>query len=195
MVSLFFAGDASQTKYQLFHVHSSRNQRSSIRCKLSVSLWDPIFLHENDLGVSMQQGSSVPVALSITRCFSSLYVRLSLYMAVSQDPCEDLYLTRPPHDALHKPISPSKIVLAGDSAGGGLCVSVLTVLRDLGIAMPAGAVLISPCVDLTHSFPSVLQNTETVSTFYYGIYVHIWKTIGHHPSSWISCQAIHIVAH
>lgn len=29
--------------------------------------------------------------------------------------------------------------------------------------MPAGAVLISPWVDMTHSFPSVMKNTTTVS--------------------------------
>ena len=50
---------------------------------------------------------------------------------------------------------PETIVLAGDSAGGGMLVSLLVILRDQGIPMPAGAVLISPWVDLTHSFPSV----------------------------------------
>jgi acetyl esterase/lipase len=33
--------------------------------------------------------------------------------------------------------------------------SVLVTLRDQGIPLPAGAILISPWVDLTHSFPSV----------------------------------------
>ncbi|KAL9604647.1 MAG: hypothetical protein Q9219_000367 [cf. Caloplaca sp. 3 TL-2023] len=55
-------------------------------------------------------------------------------------------LTR--HDA-------SSIVLAGDSAGGGMILSVLVILRDQGFSLPAGAILISPWVDLTHSFPSV----------------------------------------
>ncbi|KAJ7240331.1 Alpha/Beta hydrolase protein [Mycena haematopus] len=71
-----------------------------------------------------------------------------------------LYLIRPPPNALHKAIPSSKIVLAGDSAGGGLCLSTLAILRDMGLPMPAGAVLISPWVDLTHSFPSVMENTE-----------------------------------
>ena len=52
-------------------------------------------------------------------------------------------------------VSPSAIVLAGDSAGAGMVVSLLVTLRDQGVPMPAGAVLISPWVDLTHSFPSV----------------------------------------
>lgn len=50
---------------------------------------------------------------------------------------------------------PSQIVLAGDSAGAGMVVSVLCVLRDQGFPLPAGGILISPWVDLTHSFPSV----------------------------------------
>ena len=33
--------------------------------------------------------------------------------------------------------------------------SILVILRDRGIPLPAGAILISPWVDLTHSFPSV----------------------------------------
>ena len=50
---------------------------------------------------------------------------------------------------------PSTIILAGDSAGGGMTLSLLCILRDRGIPMPAGAVLLSPWVDLTHSFPSL----------------------------------------
>jgi len=50
---------------------------------------------------------------------------------------------------------PKEIVLAGDSAGGGMVMAALCVLRDQGIPLPAGAILISPWVDLTHSFPSV----------------------------------------
>lgn len=50
---------------------------------------------------------------------------------------------------------PSTIVLAGDSAGGGMVLSMLVTLRDQGVPLPAGAILISPWVDLTHSFPSL----------------------------------------
>ncbi|KAK4057569.1 hypothetical protein OIO90_001214 [Microbotryomycetes sp. JL221] len=72
-----------------------------------------------------------------------------------------LYLIRPPPGVKHKPIDPSKLVVAGDSAGGGLTLALMTMLRDSGLPMPAGMVLISPWVDLTHSFPSILQNTAT----------------------------------
>lgn len=50
---------------------------------------------------------------------------------------------------------PNTIILAGDSAGGGMVLSLLVILRDRNLPLPAGAVLISPWVDLTHSFPSV----------------------------------------
>lgn len=50
---------------------------------------------------------------------------------------------------------PATIILAGDSAGAGMCLTMLVVMRDQGIPLPAGAVLLSPWVDLTHSFPSL----------------------------------------
>ena len=55
---------------------------------------------------------------------------------------------------------PSTILLAGDSAGGGMIVSLMVTLRDQGLPLPAGAILISPWVDLTHSFPSVSGSGE-----------------------------------
>jgi acetyl esterase/lipase len=50
---------------------------------------------------------------------------------------------------------PSQILFAGDSAGGGMVLSMLVTLRDQGQPLPAGTILLSPWVDLTHSFPSV----------------------------------------
>jgi len=47
--------------------------------------------------------------------------------------------------------APSRIVVAGDSAGGGLTVATLAALRDAGVALPAAGVCISPWVDLTLS--------------------------------------------
>ncbi|KAF9446511.1 alpha/beta-hydrolase [Macrolepiota fuliginosa MF-IS2] len=72
-----------------------------------------------------------------------------------------LYLIRPPPEADHSPINPAHIVVAGDSAGGGMSLALLQVIRDAGLPMPAGGVLISPWCDLTHSFPSVHTNTDT----------------------------------
>jgi acetyl esterase/lipase len=52
-------------------------------------------------------------------------------------------------------IAPSRIVLAGDSAGGGLTMATLLWLRDAGVPMPAGGFLISPWVDLENSGASM----------------------------------------
>ncbi|KAH0588833.1 hypothetical protein H2248_004632 [Termitomyces sp. 'cryptogamus'] len=72
-----------------------------------------------------------------------------------------LYLIRPPPCAAHCPVNPAHIIIAGDSAGGGLSLALLQVLRDSGLPMPAGGVLISPWCDLTHSFSSIHTNTTT----------------------------------
>ena len=50
------------------------------------------------------------------------------------------------------------IFVAGDSAGGGLALSLLVKLRDLGRAMPDGAFLLSPWTDLSVSGASVDGN-------------------------------------
>ncbi|PGH02232.1 hypothetical protein AJ79_07681 [Helicocarpus griseus UAMH5409] len=55
---------------------------------------------------------------------------------------------------------PSEIIIAGDSAGAGMAVSILVTLRDQRIPLPSGAILISPWVDLMHSFPSVAGEGE-----------------------------------
>jgi epsilon-lactone hydrolase len=49
---------------------------------------------------------------------------------------------------------PGRVVIAGDSAGGGLTVATLLVLRDRGLPRPAAGVCISPWVDLTCTAPS-----------------------------------------
>lgn len=54
--------------------------------------------------------------------------------------------------------SDAPLFLAGDSAGGGLSLSLLVRLRDLGLMMPRGAVLLSPWTDLTVSGASVEGN-------------------------------------
>ncbi|XPP26736.1 MAG: alpha/beta hydrolase [Leucobacter sp.] len=53
-----------------------------------------------------------------------------------------------------------RIVLGGDSAGGGLAVATLARLRDEGAELPAGAFLISPWADLTLSGSTVRSKAE-----------------------------------
>ena len=50
---------------------------------------------------------------------------------------------------LDQAIAPGHIVIAGDSAGGGLTVAALLALREARVPLPAAGVCISPWVDLT----------------------------------------------
>src|SRR5216683_7767343 len=81
-------------------------------------------------------------------------------------PFADLYLIQPPVGAPHCPVNPNKIVICGDSSGGGLALALLQVIRDAGLPLPAGGVLVSPWCDLTHSFRSITTNTDTVRATY-----------------------------
>ena len=51
-------------------------------------------------------------------------------------------------------ISSERVVIGGDSAGGGRAVATLLTLRDRAVPLPAGAVLLSPFADLTLSSSS-----------------------------------------
>ena len=56
--------------------------------------------------------------------------------------------------ALHKQDPARTIVLAGDSAGGGLALALALRLRDAGHAAPGAMALLSPWTDLTLSLPT-----------------------------------------
>jgi acetyl esterase/lipase len=56
---------------------------------------------------------------------------------------------------------PEQIVLAGDSAGGGLAAALLLRLRDEGKPLPAGTILFSPYTDLEHRGESLNRNRRT----------------------------------
>lgn len=50
---------------------------------------------------------------------------------------------------------PSRVIVAGDSAGGGLSAALLVALRDAGDPPPAGAYLMSPWTDLASTGESL----------------------------------------
>lgn len=52
------------------------------------------------------------------------------------------------------------IVIAGDSAGGGLALSTIIAARDKGILLPAGIVLISPWTDLAGTGESMTTKAK-----------------------------------
>jgi monoterpene epsilon-lactone hydrolase len=65
---------------------------------------------------------------------------------------------------LDKGTQPSKIALAGDSAGGGLVVGAMLAIREAGLALPGCGWCISPWVDMEALGPSFVDRSETDPT-------------------------------
>ena len=56
---------------------------------------------------------------------------------------------------------PSRVVIAGDSAGGGLAIATMVSLRDAGMALPGCAWCVSPWVDLAMTGESMTTKAAT----------------------------------
>ena len=61
---------------------------------------------------------------------------------------------------LSQGVSPKRLVVAGDSSGGGLTLALLVAIRDAGEPMPAVAVCLSPFVDLATTGASMKTNVK-----------------------------------
>jgi acetyl esterase/lipase len=61
---------------------------------------------------------------------------------------------------LNQGYDPSKIIIAGDSAGGGLTIATLVTLRETGEPLPAGAICISPWMDLAMTGASIQNKAK-----------------------------------
>lgn len=61
-------------------------------------------------------------------------------------------------DLLDRHYRPEDITLSGESAGGGLALSMLMVLRDRGLPMPGGVIAVSALADLTFTGDSRRRN-------------------------------------
>ena len=57
-------------------------------------------------------------------------------------------------------VEPAKVVIAGDSAGGGLAVAAMVALRDAGEPLPAAGVCISPWVDMEGTGESMVTKAD-----------------------------------
>jgi acetyl esterase/lipase len=61
---------------------------------------------------------------------------------------------------LRKGIQSTNVAIAGESAGGGLCLASLAAIRDEGLPMPCAAVASSPWLDLTCTADSYVRNAR-----------------------------------
>ncbi|MBN2026113.1 MAG: alpha/beta hydrolase [Actinobacteria bacterium] len=73
---------------------------------------------------------------------------------------------------------PENIVIAGDSAGGGLTMSTLVALRDAGDPLPAAGMLLCPGTDMTLEGGSIISNArkdamlnEKIARMWAGLYI------------------------
>lgn len=66
---------------------------------------------------------------------------------------------------VERSIAAERIVVFGDSAGGGLALAMLMALRDAGDTLPACAVLFSPWTDLAATGRSLDENSERCAMF------------------------------
>ena len=55
---------------------------------------------------------------------------------------------------------PARIVIAGDSAGGGLTLALMLALRDAGLPLPAAGICLSPWTDLALTGRTLLPNSD-----------------------------------
>lgn len=61
--------------------------------------------------------------------------------------------------------STDQLLVAGDSAGGGLALAMMLTDRDAGLPLPAAAILFSPWTDMAVSGASVKQNERRCAMF------------------------------
>lgn len=66
------------------------------------------------------------------------------------------------HWLLQQKVDPRGLIVAGDSAGGGLCLALMHALQQEGAALPARLVLFSPWADLTATSASLADSRGCV---------------------------------
>ncbi|KMQ50593.1 6-hexanolactone hydrolase [Chitinispirillum alkaliphilum] len=71
---------------------------------------------------------------------------------------------------------PDNIIIAGESAGGGLCLASLLALKERNVSLPAAAVAISPWTDLTCSSDSyrTKNNVSPAPLYSWTVFSHYY---------------------
>lgn len=69
------------------------------------------------------------------------------------------------HVLLAEGVSPARVVVVGDSAGGGLALSLVLALKAQAMPLPAAVVTFSPWTDLAATGASLDENTDRCAMF------------------------------
>jgi len=64
------------------------------------------------------------------------------------------------YEALIERVDPKRVVIGGASAGGNLAAAATLMIRDRGLTLPAGTILLTPEVDLTESGDTFRTNED-----------------------------------
>lgn len=99
-----------------------------------------------------------------------LVVPTSCFLAVNYRLAPETKFPGPLHDVVSSyfrlvddlQIPPSNIIVAGDSAGGALCLALMMYLRDNEYPLPGAAILLSPWVGKSE-FASRLEKTNVIA--------------------------------
>lgn len=81
--------------------------------------------------------------------------------------CYDVY-----QSLLDSGTLPKDIIVAGDSAGGNIALSLLLRAKDNGLPMPSCGVLLSPVADMTQSGISSVENRDSDALFSLEVLLH-----------------------
>jgi acetyl esterase/lipase len=123
---------------------------------------DTVLLHLHGGGYVMgSSGSYREFAYRLSAATGSAIVVIDYRLAPEHKfpaPVEDAVSA---YKAMLGEYDPCRIVLSGDSVGGGLVVATLVALRDEGIPLPAGGVSISGNMDLASEIESFETNKNS----------------------------------
>lgn len=116
-----------------------------------------LYLHGGGYFMGSLRADRVNAAMLATHCDAQ--VAIIAYRLAPEDPypaaLEDAVRS---YSALRERDPLRRIIICGDSAGGGLALALSMYLRDHGLPLPAGTLCISPWTDLQGSGSSVRTN-------------------------------------
>ncbi len=152
--------------YEVEYVELSNSKAEYIKPKNNASKWVIIQLHgggyigglknsyRNLAGLYSEAGSGAAVLTLDYRIAPE-----NVFPAALED-AMDAY-----EWVLGKGYSEEEVILAGDSAGGGLALGLCHFLKDNGRKLPKAVIAMSPWADLTGSGPSYTDNVEIDPVF------------------------------